>query len=60
LDGTKEGSIMPKNQILVALVALASAMLVFSFWRQILTVILFGVVVVFCYGLYNVTAMVQH
>jgi hypothetical protein len=51
---------MPKNQILVTLVALVSATLVFSFWRQILTVILFGVVVVFCYGLYSVTAMVQH
>lgn len=51
---------MPKNEILVTLVALASSVLLISFWRQILSILLFGVVVFFCYGLYNFVAVVQH
>jgi uncharacterized membrane protein len=50
---------MPKDQVLAMLVALATAVLAISFWRQLLFIILFGVVVVFCYGLYTITAVVQ-
>jgi len=51
---------MPQNEILVTLVALATAVLLISFWKQVLFILLFGVVVVFCFGLYNVAAAVQH
>jgi hypothetical protein len=51
---------MPQNEIIVSLVALSSAVFVLSFWRQILFILLFGVIVVFCFGLYNVAAAVQH
>jgi hypothetical protein len=51
---------MPKNEILLTLVALVSAVLLISFWGQLLTIVLFGVVVVFCNGLYSEVAVVQH
>lgn len=49
-----------QNDILVTLVVLATAVLLISFWRQILVILLFGVIVVFCFGLYSVAAAVQH
>ncbi|GAA0955015.1 hypothetical protein GCM10009554_61780 [Kribbella koreensis] len=49
---------MMHNQLLVMLVALAGAVLIFSFWKQILLILLFGVVVIFCLGVYNLTAAV--
>jgi hypothetical protein len=58
-DG-KEGTTMPQNEIIVSLVVLATAVILISFWRQILFILLFGVIVVFCFGLYNVAAAVQH
>ncbi len=51
---------MPETGILATLVVLASSVLLISFWRQILFILLFGVVVVFCYGLYNLAAVTQH
>jgi hypothetical protein len=51
---------MPQNEVIVSLVVLATAVILISFWRQILFILLFGVIVVFCFGLYNVAAAVQH
>jgi len=49
---------MPPNEFVATVVVLASAVLLISFWKQILFILLFGVVMVFCLGLYNVaTAM---
>jgi hypothetical protein len=63
MDGTgrdrKEGKIMPQNEIIVSIVALAGAVLLISFWRQILFILLFGMIVVFCFGLYNVVAVAR-
>jgi uncharacterized membrane protein len=50
---------MPPNQILATLVALAGAVLVVSLWKQLLTLILVGIVLVFFYGLYNVVVMAR-
>jgi hypothetical protein len=55
----KRGYIMPQNEIIVSIVALAGAVLLISFWRQILFILLFGVIVVFCFGLYNVVAVAR-
>jgi hypothetical protein len=55
----ERGTIMTNNEILAALVALGSALLLFSFWKQILLILLFGVIVVFCLGIYSVTAAVH-
>jgi hypothetical protein len=41
-------------QILATLVALAGAILVTSFWKQLLTLVLVAAVLVFCFGLYNI------
>ncbi|WP_185444812.1 hypothetical protein [Kribbella qitaiheensis] len=50
---------MPQNEIVVSIVALAGAVLLISFWRQILFILLFGMIVVFCFGLYNVVAVAR-
>jgi hypothetical protein len=49
---------MAPNEFVATVVVLASAILLISFWKQILFILLFGVVMVFCFGLDNVaTAM---
>ena len=48
---------MPQNEIIVSIVALSGAVLLISFWRQILFILLFGMIVVFCFGLYNVVVV---
>jgi hypothetical protein len=50
---------MPQNEFLVSIVVLAIAMILISFWKQILFILLFGVIVVFCFGLYNVASAVR-
>jgi uncharacterized membrane protein len=45
-------------QILAMLVALAGTILVTSFWKQLLTLVLVGAVLVFCFGLYNIVVVV--
>ncbi|WP_327634237.1 hypothetical protein OHB24_30155 [Kribbella sp. NBC_00482] len=49
---------MPPEQILATLVALAGAVLVTSLWKQLLTLVLVGIVLIFCVGLYNVAVVV--
>ncbi|MFG1908325.1 hypothetical protein [Kribbella sp. NPDC048928] len=44
-------------QILAMLVALAGTILVTSFWRQLLTLMLVSVVLVFCFGLYSLVSV---
>lgn len=41
-------------QFLGMLVALAGTILVTSFWKQLLTLVLVGAVLVFCFGIYNI------
>ncbi|TWD83795.1 hypothetical protein FB561_4964 [Kribbella amoyensis] len=50
---------MPTNELLAALVVVASAVILISFWRQILFMLLFAAVMVFCLGVYNV-AVAMH
>ena len=45
---------MPPTQILATLVALAGAVLVTSLWKQLLSLLLVGVVLIFFFGLYNI------
>jgi hypothetical protein len=56
----KRGNAMPPNEFVATIVVLASAILLISFWKQILFILLFGVVMVFCFGLYNVAAAMGH
>lgn len=51
---------MFQNEILASLVVVATAVILISFWRQILFLLLFAVIVVFCFGLYNVASAVSH
>jgi hypothetical protein len=51
---------MPPNEFVATIVVLASAILLISFWKQILFILLFGVVMVFCFGLYNVATAMGH
>lgn len=51
---------MPPNQILATLVALAGAVLVTTLWKQLLTLVLVGGVLIFCFGLYNIVAVMTH
>lgn len=44
-------------QILAMLVALAGTILVTSFWRQLLTLMLVSVALVFCFGLYSLVSV---
>jgi hypothetical protein len=44
-------------QLLAMLVALAGTILVTSFWRQLLTLMLVSVVLVFCFGLYSLVSV---
>ncbi|NEA32900.1 hypothetical protein [Streptomyces sp. SID13031] len=50
---------MPHNEFIVSVVVLASAVLLISFWKQILFILLFGVIMVFCFGVYNVASAVH-
>lgn len=44
-------------QILAMLITLAGTILVTSFWKQLLTMLLVGAVLVFCFGLYNIVVV---
>lgn len=48
---------MSPDQIHATVVALAGAVVVVSFWKQLLTLVLVGVVLIFCVGLYHVVAV---
>ncbi|WP_165547317.1 hypothetical protein [Kribbella sindirgiensis] len=45
-------------QILATLVALSGAVLVTSLWKQLLKLVLTVAVLIFCFGLYNIAAVV--
>ena len=51
---------MSPNEFIATVVVLASAVLLISFWKQILSILIFGVVAVFCFGLYNVATAMGH
>lgn len=51
---------MPPNQILAILVALAGTVLVTSLWKQLLTLVLVGGLLIFCFGLYSLAAVMTH
>jgi hypothetical protein len=51
---------MPPTQIVATLVALAGAVLVTSLWKQLLTLVLVGAVLVFFFGLYNIATALAH
>lgn len=50
---------MPQNELVASLMVVASAILMISFWRQILFLLLFAAIVVFCFGVYNVASAVH-
>jgi hypothetical protein len=49
-----EGIHMAANDALVLIVMVTAAVLMISFWKQILVLMLLALVTVFCFGLYNV------
>jgi hypothetical protein len=51
---------MPPDQIRATLIALAGAVLMVSLWKQLLKLVLVGLVLIFCVGLYNVAAVLMH
>ncbi|MFF0340966.1 hypothetical protein [Kribbella sp. NPDC004875] len=51
---------MHHTQILATLVALSSAVLMVSLWKQLLTLVLVGIVLIFCFGLYNLATIMTH
>jgi hypothetical protein len=48
---------MTQNGMLPILVALACTVLMVTLWKQLLILVLVGVVLIFCYGLYNVAVL---
>jgi hypothetical protein len=54
VNNGSEGIHMAANNALVLIVMVTAAILMVSFWKQILLLMLLGLVTVFCFGLYNV------
>jgi hypothetical protein len=50
---------MPANDALVLILMATAAVLMISFWKQILVLMLLLLVTVFCFGLYNVAYSLQ-
>jgi hypothetical protein len=50
---------MPANDALVLILMATAAVLMISFWKQILVLMLLLLVTVFCFGLYTVVYSVQ-
>jgi hypothetical protein len=48
---------MTQNGMLPMLVALACTVLMVTLWKQLLILVLVGVVMIFVYGLYNVAIL---
>ncbi|NUR94741.1 MAG: hypothetical protein HOV67_05710 [Kribbellaceae bacterium] len=44
-------------QLLAMLITLAGTILVTSFWKQLLKLVVVGAVLVFCFGLYNIVVV---
>jgi hypothetical protein len=50
----------PMNEFIATIVVLASSVLLISFWKQILFILLFGLALVLGFGLYNVATAMGH
>jgi hypothetical protein len=48
---------MTQHEMLPILVALAGAVIMVTLWKQLLILVLVGVALIFCYGLYNVAVL---
>jgi hypothetical protein len=48
---------MTQHEMLPILVALAGAVIMVTLWKQLLILVLVGVVMIFAYGLYNVAVL---
>lgn len=54
MSNGSEGIPMAANDALVLILMVTAAVLMISFWKQILILLLLALVTVFCFGLYSV------
>jgi hypothetical protein len=47
---------MTENSAQVLILMVIAAALLYSFWKQVLVLLLLGVLTIFCFGLYSVVA----
>jgi hypothetical protein len=59
VKGSESGkrTTMNQHEMLPILVALACSVLMVTLWKQLLILVLVGVVLIFCYGLYSVAVV---
>jgi hypothetical protein len=50
---------MLQNELVALILTVIAAVVVISYWKQILFMLLFLAIVVFCFGLYSVAVAVQ-
>ncbi|MDX6238503.1 MAG: hypothetical protein QOG10_3318 [Kribbellaceae bacterium] len=50
---------MPTHDALVLILMVIAAITMISLWKQVLVLMLYLIVTVFCFGLYNVASIMQ-